>query len=171
MEPGDGALGKALDRLLGAVYTSTVSGASCALICPVIERALSRGDAEARKKGASFVRTLSQWALDSEELGPYLAILRPQLQALLGDPAPEVRDAAAQAIGALAAADSAATDAGGSDAKVSGGDVAATLLAKLGSGDGAELEGIAQGLAAAMATASEERCTELLNDLLQGASF
>eukprot|EP00931_Biecheleriopsis_adriatica_P049370 TRINITY_DN28564_c0_g1_i1.p1 TRINITY_DN28564_c0_g1~~TRINITY_DN28564_c0_g1_i1.p1 ORF type:complete len:1399 (-),score=392.40 TRINITY_DN28564_c0_g1_i1:33-4229(-) len=164
MDPGEASLVKALDSLLSAVYTSTVSGASCALICPVVERALTRGDAEVRQKGASFVRTLSQWAVDAEELGPYLAILRPQLQGLLGDPAPLVRDAAAQAIGALSAAFS--SSAGAEDS-----DVAAGLLERLSkAGDSTDTEGAAQGLAASMATASPERRAELLEEILEGAA-
>ncbi|CAE7819080.1 ILA [Symbiodinium sp. CCMP2592] len=161
LEPGDMALARALDGLLGTVYTTSVSGASCALICPVVERAISKGDAEVRRKGASFVRTLSQWAVDAEELGPYLATLRPQLEALLADPTPAVRDAAAQAIGVLAAATSAS---GGDDE----GDVASTLVQKLqGTSEEAEMEGAAQGLAAALA-ASEDRA-ELFEQILKGA--
>eukprot|EP00439_Symbiodinium_sp_Y106_P023313 s2642_g2.t2 len=161
LEPGDMALARALDGLLGTVYTTSVSGASCALICPVVERAISKGDAEVRRKGASFVRTLSQWAVDAEELGPYLATLRPQLEALLADPTPGVRDAAAQAIGVLAAATSAS---GGDDE----GDVASTLVQKLqGASEEAEMEGAAQGLAAALA-ASEDRA-ELFEQILKGA--
>ncbi|CAE7040354.1 ILA [Symbiodinium natans] len=163
LEPGDVALARALDGLLGTVYTTSVSGASCALICPVVERAISKGDAEVRRKGASFVRTLSQWAVDAEELGPYLATLRPQLEALLADPTPAVRDAAAQAIGALAAATSAAP--GGDEGA---GNVASTLVQKLQStSEEAEMEGAAQGLAAALA-ASEDRA-ELLEQILKGA--
>ncbi|CAE7344997.1 ILA [Symbiodinium sp. KB8] len=160
LEPGDMALARALDGLLGTVYTTSVSGASCALICPVVERAISKGDAEVRRKGASFVRTLSQWAVDAEELGPYLATLRPQLEALLADPTPAVRDAAAQAIGVLAAA----TSASGGDE----GDVASTLVQKLQStSEEAEMEGASQGLAVALA-ASEDRA-ELFEQILQGA--
>mmetsp|Transcript_63645 Transcript_63645/g.207643 ORF Transcript_63645/g.207643 Transcript_63645/m.207643 type:complete len:923 (-) Transcript_63645:22-2790(-) len=154
VDPSEKPIVKALDALLSAVYTTAIDAAACALICPVVERALRQGDAEAQQKAASFARGLVLHAGESEELSPFFAVLRPPLEALLSHPNPGVRDAAAQAIGALV----------GEGAAASSSDLLARLDAQQ---DGAEIEGTAQGIAAAMASVSEETRAEMLAELLR----
>eukprot|EP00927_Polykrikos_kofoidii_P066743 TRINITY_DN62306_c0_g1_i1.p1 TRINITY_DN62306_c0_g1~~TRINITY_DN62306_c0_g1_i1.p1 ORF type:complete len:1363 (-),score=279.25 TRINITY_DN62306_c0_g1_i1:108-4196(-) len=155
-DPSEGPIAKALDSLLAAVYTTAIDGPACALICPVIERALTRGDAAAQQKGAVFARGLVLHAGESEELTPYFTQLRAPLEALLSHPSPGVRESAAQAIGSLAAAPT----------QDEGVDSSSKLLAKLDQPqDGAEMEGTAQGIAATLGSVSEERRQELLSEL------
>lgn len=153
-DPSEKPIVKALDALLSAVFTTAIDAAACALVCPVVERALSRGDAEAQQKAASFARGLVLHAGESEELVPFFTVLRPPLEALLAHPNPGVRDAAAQAIGALV----------GEGAAASHSELLGRLDAKQ---DGAEMEGTAQGIAAAMANVSDEARAEMLAELIR----
>ncbi|CAK0891913.1 unnamed protein product [Prorocentrum cordatum] len=161
-DPSEGLVTRALDGLLGAVYTTPLDGSCCALVCPVVARALARGDGELRKKGLNFVRTLAQFAEGgSDELGPYIESFQAQLSVLIADPTPAVRDAAATAVGVLASLQGE----GGEDGEAGW---SGSLLARLRGAavEGAELEGAAQGLAEAMAAAAPERLEALMDELV-----
>lgn len=157
----DGPITEALETLTNAVFTSALTAPAYALLFPVLARAMTRGDAVVRQRGASFVRTIVSLSPSLEDVDPYFVTLKPQLQTLLADPAPAVRAAAAEAIGALATVD------GGTGEDE---DWAKSLMQQLGaSKDGAELEGAAEGLASALVAATEERRNELLEELLAPA--
>lgn len=156
VDPLDGPVGKALDTLITAVFTTAIDAPSCALVCPIVTRAL-RGDIDRRRKGAQFIRTIVQLIGQDEELYPYLTSLWPNLQASLADVHPEVRFASAHALGAL-------VESLGDEL-----DWSSFLLNRLNtSREESELEGAGLGFAVALATVSLERRVELLEEVLSG---
>eukprot|EP00929_Paragymnodinium_shiwhaense_P118397 TRINITY_DN90318_c0_g1_i1.p1 TRINITY_DN90318_c0_g1~~TRINITY_DN90318_c0_g1_i1.p1 ORF type:complete len:1414 (+),score=223.79 TRINITY_DN90318_c0_g1_i1:100-4341(+) len=178
-DPSDGPVSKALDTLLKAVFTTAITASASSVLFPVVSRALSRGDPDSKKKAANFVRTLVRLAAELEDIEAYIIQLRPQLQALLADPHPEVREAVAGAIGALSAVavaeqeeqaevgeDGEAAPAPVSKAATAG-DLTGSLLEKVNATkDSVEAEGAALGLATAMASLPNTRRQELLGELL-----
>lgn len=168
-DPGEAAVATAMEALLSAVFTTSLDAPACALICPVVSRALARGDADIKRAAAGFCRALVQLIGEADELTPYLTALWPQLQLSLSEPAPGLRLAAAQAVGCLAACFE--------EEELGWG---AAFLSRLDTGcaqlsdhagtqpatDETELEGAALGLAMCLGTARKERRTEIVEQLL-----
>ena len=92
---------KALDTLLSTIFVNTVDSASLALIIPVVHRGLRDRSGDVKKRAARIVGNLCTLMNDPKDMSPYLASLMPELQGALVDPLPEVRGAAAKALGAL----------------------------------------------------------------------
>ena len=92
---------KALDKLLSTIFVNTVDSASLALIIPVVHRGLKDRSGEVKKRAARIVGNLCTLMNDPKDMSPYLAQLMPELKGALIDPLPEVRGAAAKALGLL----------------------------------------------------------------------
>ena len=92
---------KALDTLLSTIFVNTVDSASLALIIPVVHRGLRDRSGDVKKRAARIVGNLCTLMNDPKDMSPYLPSLMPELQGALVDPLPEVRGAAAKALGAL----------------------------------------------------------------------
>jgi HEAT repeat protein len=92
---------KALDTLLSTIFVNTVDSASLALIIPVVHRGLRDRSGDVKKRAARIVGNLCTLMNDPKDMSPYLPTLMPELQGALVDPLPEVRGAAAKALGAL----------------------------------------------------------------------
>ena len=92
---------KALDTLLSTIFVNTVDSASLALIIPVVHRGLRDRSGDVKKRAARIVGNLCTLMNDPKDMSPYLPSLMPELQGALIDPLPEVRGAAAKALGAL----------------------------------------------------------------------
>jgi len=92
---------KALDKLLSTIFVNTVDSASLALIIPVVHRGLRDRSGEVKKRAARIVGNLCTLMNDPKDMSPYLPQLMPELKDALIDPLPEVRGAAAKALGSL----------------------------------------------------------------------
>ena len=92
---------KALDTLLSTIFVNTVDSASLALIIPVVHRGLRDRSGDVKKRAARIVGNLCTLMNDPKDMSPYLQSLMPELKGALVDPLPEVRGAAAKALGAL----------------------------------------------------------------------
>ena len=90
----------ALDAFVNTSFVHELDAASLSLIVPTICRALRDRTIETKRRGAQVSGNLPQLA-GNKELGPYLPMLMPQLKQCLVDPIPEVRTAAAKALGTL----------------------------------------------------------------------
>eukprot|EP00889_Picochlorum_renovo_P003930 jgi/Picre1/30960/NNA_006319.t1 len=92
---------KALDTLLSTIFVNTVDSASLALIIPVVHRGLKDRSGDIKKRAARIVGNLCTLMNDPKDMSPYLPSLMPELKDALIDPLPEVRGAAAKALGSL----------------------------------------------------------------------
>lgn len=92
----------ALEALLDCEFLHAVDAAALSLLAPVLSRAMRRDrSGELKRKAAVIAGTLAALAADTSAVIMYLALLWPALRECALDPLPEVRAAAAKAIGRL----------------------------------------------------------------------
>ena len=89
-----------LQALLETEFVHVVDAPSLALIMPTLKRALEVRSTDTKKMAAQIVGNLYSLT-ERRELAPYLRDVLPGLQQSLVDPVPEVRGAAAKALGAM----------------------------------------------------------------------
>ena len=91
----------AVNLLLEQSFAHAIDTPSLSLIIPLIDFALRAHDNQIKKKACLLVGNICQVVLHSNDLLPYLPIVIPALKSALFDPIPQVRAAAAKALGAL----------------------------------------------------------------------
>ncbi|CAH8563787.1 unnamed protein product [Schistosoma rodhaini] len=89
-----------LAALRDTCFVHVLDAPSLALILPVIQRAFADRSTETRKMAAQIFGNLHSLAR-KEELSPYISTILPLLKTCLLDAVPEVRSAAAAALGAV----------------------------------------------------------------------
>jgi HEAT repeat protein len=153
---------KALDTLLSTIFVNTVDSASLALIIPVVHRGLRDRSGDVKKRAARIVGNLCTLMNDPKDMAPYLSNLMPELQGALIDPLPEVRGAAAKALGSLTK--------GMSGLQTSSAvDITPWLLETMTSeSSSVERSGAAQGLAEIVAVRGGTYLEEILPDIFAG---
>lgn len=153
---------KALDTLLGTIFVNTVDSASLALIIPVVHRGLKDRSGDIKKRAARIVGNLCTLMNDPKDMSPYLPTLMPELQDALIDPLPEVRGAAAKALGSLT------SGMAGMQAS-SAIDITPWLIGMMKSENSAvERSGAAQGLAEVLAVKGPAVLNEILPEIFTG---
>lgn len=126
---------------------------------PVVHRGLRDRSGDVKKRAARIVGNLCALINDPKDMGPYVPLLLPEVQAALADPLPEVRAASAKALGALVTGMAAAHV----------GDMTPWLLEKLRSeASSVERSGAAQGLAEVLAAQQGAALVEVLPEVLYG---
>jgi hypothetical protein len=94
-----------LGDIIGTSFCHAVDGPSLALLEPLLSRALmERGTgamSEAKRRSILIIANLGS-LMDPAELRPHLQNIVPALCNVLGDPVPQIRSAAARALGILA---------------------------------------------------------------------
>jgi len=149
----------ALDALLNTAFIHVIDVASLALIMPVLQRALTERKTDVKKKSAQIVGNMCSLA-DHDDLAPYLKSLIPALLTIIVDPIPDVRSAAAKALGTLVV--------GMGEEHFS--DLIPTLLSTLHSDAGSvERSGAAQALAEVLNGLGDEKLEDILPIVLDGA--
>ncbi|KAI6171348.1 TOG domain-containing protein [Aphelenchoides bicaudatus] len=91
---------RALTIIVNTQFIHIVDAPALALIMPILKRALNDRDPDGRKMASQVVTNL--FAICGEkDIEPYMGVLIVNLKHSLLDPSPEVRSAAAQAIGSI----------------------------------------------------------------------
>lgn len=127
-----------------------------ALIIPVVHRGLRDRSGDIKKRASRIVGNLCALVNDPKDMSPYLASLMPELQGALIDPLPEVRGAAAKALGAL-------TSGMANLEASSAADITPWLLQTMKSeSSSVERSGAAQGLAEILAVKGASLLDEIL---------
>lgn len=179
---------KALDTLLSTIFVNTVDSASLvrcfrvfhcfrvlygtvltcfhlqALIIPVVHRGLKDRSGDIKKRAARIVGNLCTLMNDPKDMSPYLPSLMPELKDALIDPLPEVRGAAAKALGSLT------KGMAGLEANTAV-DITPWLLETMRSENSSvERSGAAQGLAEVMAVKGPTLLDEILPRIFEDSS-
>lgn len=153
---------KALETLLNTIFVNTVDSASLALIIPVVHRGLKDRSGEVKKRAARIVGNLCTLMNDPKDMSPYLSQLMPELKDALIDPLPEVRGAAAKALGSLTNGMS-----GVQSATIS--DIIPWLMSTIRSENSSvERSGAAQGLAEVLSVRGASLLEQILPEIFEG---
>ncbi|KAG5182622.1 armadillo-type protein [Tribonema minus] len=147
----------ALEALLACEFMHSIDAPSLALVMPVLVRGLRDRSAEAKRRAALIIGSMSTMAADPKDLVPYLDGIMPGLKATVKDPIPDVRATCAKALGALAS--------GMGEAKL--GDLVPWLQDALkGDSSAPERSGAAQALAEVLVALGFERAAGVLMEML-----
>lgn len=129
----------------------------------MVHRGLRDRSGDIKKRAARIVGNLCALVNDSKDMTPYLPMLMPEIKSALVDPLPEVRGAAAKAVGALTS--------GMAQVVNSEDDITPWLLETMKSENSSvERSGAAQGLAEIFAVKGPALLDELLPGIFNGCT-
>jgi len=100
----DTATDKCLEELMDATFVNSLGATSVALIVPVVTRALREGSADLKRRGAVATGNVCALVRDVNDVRPFAAVLRAELDKLKDHGNPPVRKAALVALERLDAA-------------------------------------------------------------------
>jgi HEAT repeat protein len=159
-EPGS-KIKTALEALLTTRFINTIDAASLSLVIPILMYGLKERGKETKKKAAQIVGSLCQLVSESKDMNPYMDEIVVSLKKVLVDPIPEVRFAAAKALGSLVRG----IGPGGMN------ELLPWLLETLKSDSTTvEKNGAAQALSEVLAVLGDNHLAELMPEIIHGCS-